>query len=31
MKNIPKFNLNGRKFEDVTKELIESINKLKYN
>jgi len=30
-KNIPKFYLNGRKFEDVIDELVEFINKLKYN
>ena len=30
-KNISKFNLNGRKFEDVIEELVEFINKLKYN
>ena len=28
-KNIPKFNLNGRKFEDVIEELVEFINNIK--
>ena len=30
-KNIPKFNLNGRKFEDVIDKLVEFINNLKNN